>query len=621
MNPKEKALLSRPNFSDESEVRQGKTEKRGTKMSSPPPPPPALVLGSRKSDLAVWQAREVRRLLQGARAAPRLRALGYARAVAIETEGARGDAQTEAPLAALAAADPGIFTKELEVGLLAPRGAGAGGGGGAGGSGEDGGGEAVGGAAPASHAGRFVYDLAVHSLKDMPTRLPRGLLLAGVTRRDDPRDALVLSAARAAAAAAAAAAGAAPPRGLAGLPAGSVVGTSSVRREAALRRDFPHLEVRSVRGNLHTRLRKLDGLWTPADGNGNIGAGAGAGAVAGAAAGAAAPSPLQAAAADAAAANAAPAVTPPPPLPPPQQPQQQQQHYDALILAAAGLKRLGWGARASALLSPLDFPHCVGQGALGLEARAGDAAAQALARCASHGPSALRCLAERAFLARLEGGCQVPIGVHSYFDGGLLDDDSAGQDLGGAGSGSGSAAGAARSPAASAPAPAARRGGAPPDADGAPAAPERVRTLTLHGTVTAPDGGRSVTGSVSEAVLVPDTDGDGLDDGPDGLGGGYEAEAEAGAGAGDAAQQGAVITAAQWARMCEDGARVGQALAAALLRAGAADILGAQWAARAAPASAPAPAPGDAAAEAGAGPESAGPRALTYGAAEEALDR
>ena len=216
---------------------------------------------------------------------------------------AHGDQVLNVPLKDIVVKTPGLFTKELEDGLL-------------------------------SNA----YDVVVHSLKDVPTTLPAGLVIAGITEREDPRDALVVNAKHKG------------KGGLRGLPAGAVIGTSSVRREAILRRDFPWFEIRLIRGNVNTRLRKLD------DGE-----------------------------------------------------------YDAIILAVAGLNRLGeaFARRAEQVLDPEAFPYGVSQGALGLECRADATDVCAMLAAIGHGPTTRRCLAERALLRHLQGGCQVPLGVHT----------------------------------------------------------------------------------------------------------------------------------------------------------------------------------------------------------------
>ncbi|KAK7516296.1 porphobilinogen deaminase [Phyllosticta citriasiana] len=198
-------------------------------------------------------------------------------------------------------------------------------------------------------------DMIVHSLKDMPTTLPPKLSIGAIFPREDPRDAFVLKASLHDASN--------TPQypTLASLPPNSIIGTSSVRRAAQLKRRYPHLRFADVRGNLGTRLAKLDGTWTPDD----------------------------------------PATVVP--------------EYSALILAAAGLKRLDLGRRITALLSAREggMLHAVGQGALGIEVRAGDARAQKLLSRVGCERSARACLAERALMRALEGGCSVPIGVET----------------------------------------------------------------------------------------------------------------------------------------------------------------------------------------------------------------
>lgn len=465
--------------------------------------PTHFIIGSRKSDLALWQARHVHALLSE----PGLN-------IEIRTEAAMGDNVLDKPLAALASAHPGIFTKELEVGLLA--------------------GEANPSLRPpASSTGPLVgYDVAVHSLKDMPTSLPPGLVLAGIGSREDPRDAFVVAARHAGAV-----------RSLADLPPGAVVGTSSLRREAVLRALYPRLTICSVRGNLNTRIKKLD--TPPGDASSS-------------ASGSSSSSSSSSSSADttgAAAAAAAPV-----------------QHYDALVLAAAGLIRMGWRDRITSYLDPQDFPYGVGQGALGIEVRADDAAAAALAHRITHGGTALRCLAERAFLNKLQGGCQVPIGVFSYYDGEEAADWTHGD---AAAEGASSSSGSSRSTSTSTSSTSVGgRAPAPAPAD------ERVRTLTLHGTVMSTDGSHRITGSVAEPVLVP-------------LGAPASGSSGSSSGSSSSSSAGLGVSSEQWSRMVADATRIGRALADRLLAAGAADILGPLTA----------------------------PRPITYGAAEAALDR
>jgi hydroxymethylbilane synthase len=246
-----------------------------------------LVIASRGSQLALWQARWAER---------RLAAQGHE--CRIEIIKTTGDKITDVPLAK--AGTKGLFTKEIEEALLDGR------------------------------AG-----LAVHSLKDLPVELPEGLVLAAVPEREDPRDAVV-------------------GRRLADLPAGAKVGTSSLRRAAQLHRLRPDLTVEPVRGNLDTRLRKLD-----------------------------------------------------------------QGQYDAIVLAAAGLKRLGWAGRIAEILAPEVMCPAAGQGALAIETRSSGAG---LLACGSldHPATHAAVTAERAVLAALGGGCQVPIGAHATVQDGRL---------------------------------------------------------------------------------------------------------------------------------------------------------------------------------------------------------
>ncbi|MGO4884318.1 MAG: hydroxymethylbilane synthase [Bryobacteraceae bacterium] len=244
-----------------------------------------LIIASRGSQLALWQAHWVE---------AQLARLGYpSRIDIIKTT---GDKITDVPLAQVGA--KGLFTKEIEEALLDGR-----------------------------------ADLAVHSLKDLPTELPEGLVLAATPEREDPRDALV-------------------GKRLADLPKGAKLGTSSLRRAAQLRKLRPDLRIEAVRGNLDTRLRKLD-----------------------------------------------------------------QGQYDAIVLAAAGLKRLGWEDRIAEILSPDIVCPAVGQGALAIETGGtGLLACQEL----NHQPTHYAVTAERALLASLGGGCQVPIGAYATVSGNRL---------------------------------------------------------------------------------------------------------------------------------------------------------------------------------------------------------
>jgi hydroxymethylbilane synthase len=236
-----------------------------------------LVIASRGSQLALWQARWVSAQLSAA-----------GKECRIEIIKTTGDKITDVPLAKVGT--KGLFTKEIEEALLDGR----------------------------AH-------LAVHSLKDLPTELPEGLVLGAVPQREDPRDAVVGCK-------------------LEDLPLGAKVGTSSLRRAAQLRQLRPDLLVESIRGNLDTRLRKLD-----------------------------------------------------------------EGQYDAILLAAAGLKRLGWGDRIAEILSPEQMCPAVGQGALAIETRAGFDGVAILDHTDTH----IAVLAERGVLGALGGGCQVPIGAYA----------------------------------------------------------------------------------------------------------------------------------------------------------------------------------------------------------------
>jgi hydroxymethylbilane synthase len=251
---------------------------------------------SRKSQLALIQTHWVRDELQ--KHFPEL-------AFDIVTMETQGDKVLDVSLSKIG--DKGLFTQELEDTML-----------------------------------RGDSDFAVHSLKDLPTRLPKGLMLGCVTEREDPADALVMHESH-------------KDKTLATLPEGSVIGTSSLRRLAQLRHHYPHLAFKDIRGNLNTRLRKLD-----------------------------------------------------------------EGDYDGIILAVAGLIRMDMGDRIHEILLPDISLHAVGQGALGIECRTGDEEILKLLAVLSHGPTTARCLAERAFLRELEGGCQVPIGVNTVLDGDSL---------------------------------------------------------------------------------------------------------------------------------------------------------------------------------------------------------
>lgn len=183
---------------------------------------------------------------------------------------------------------------------------------------------------------RNEVDLVVHSLKDLPTALPPGFTIGAVLRRENPFDAVVLHPKHA-------------NKTLDLLPQNSIIGTSSLRRAAQLKRRYPHLEFKDIRGNLNTRLKKLD----------------------------------------------------------------EKEDFAAIILAAAGLKRMGWEDRIGQVLTPEESMYAVGQGALAVEVRARDTDILEMVSVLHDPETVLRCIAERAFLKRLEGGCSVPVAVHT----------------------------------------------------------------------------------------------------------------------------------------------------------------------------------------------------------------
>jgi hydroxymethylbilane synthase len=244
-----------------------------------------LAIGSRGSKLALWQAHWVK---------ARLEELGCE--CRIEIIHTTGDKITDVALSKVGT--KGLFTKEIEEALL-------------GGS----------------------IDLAVHSLKDMPTEVPGGLTLAAMPVREDARDAVV-------------------GKTIAQLPVGARVGTSSLRRTAQLRALRTDLVIENIRGNVDTRLRKLD-----------------------------------------------------------------EGQYDAILLASAGLLRLGWHDRIAELLEPETMCPAVGQGALTIETRDDGGTAFEICRRMDDQSTRIAVTAERAVLATLGGGCQVPIGAYATVDG------------------------------------------------------------------------------------------------------------------------------------------------------------------------------------------------------------
>ena len=249
-------------------------------------------VGSRGSALALRQTEEVLEKLR-----PLHPELEF-RVVTVRTQ---GDANASAPLAGMGL---GIFVKEIEQQLLESQ-----------------------------------LDMAVHSLKDLPTRLPDGLSLGAVLHRQDPRDVLVSSSGG----------------GLSELPEGARIGTSSPRRESQIRDRCPQVTVLPIRGNVETRLQKAHG-----------------------------------------------------------------EEYDGVVLAAAGLIRLGLTEQISEYLSPQEFVPPPGQGVLAVEVRADDDRTLDMLRPVEHRPTRYAITAERAFLETLGGGCQVPVGAYARSEGQLL---------------------------------------------------------------------------------------------------------------------------------------------------------------------------------------------------------
>lgn len=245
-----------------------------------------LIVGTRGSQLALWQAGWVKR---------QLKALAPNLSVILKRIQTSGDKIQDVPLAKIGG--KGLFVKEIEEALL-----------------------------------RREIDLAVHSMKDVPSVLPEGLEIICVPEREDPRDALI---------------------GRDGLclkdiPRGGRVGTSSLRRQAQLLHFRPDLQIAVLRGNVDTRLRKL-----------------------------------------------------------------RENHFDAIILAASGLKRLGWDQEITEYLSVKVSLPAIGQGSLGLEGRKDDNFVRELVGQIEHPSTRIAMTAERAFLTRLEGGCQIPLAGHA----------------------------------------------------------------------------------------------------------------------------------------------------------------------------------------------------------------
>ncbi len=255
--------------------------------------PARVVIATRESALAMWQARHIESRL--AEHYPHL-------SISLLGMTTEGDRKLGSSLAKIGG--KGLFVKELEDALAEGR-----------------------------------ADIAVHSLKDVPMHLPAGFALGAILDRADPRDAFVSSTYAT----------------LSALPPGACVGTSSLRRESQLRAAFPHLRIEPLRGNVQTRLRKLD-----------------------------------------------------------------EGAYDAIILAAAGLKRLGLEHRIAATIAPEDMLPAVGQGALAIECRSDRADMLALLKVLHHDATAACVAAERALSRALAGSCNVPLAGYAEITGARL---------------------------------------------------------------------------------------------------------------------------------------------------------------------------------------------------------
>jgi hydroxymethylbilane synthase len=255
-----------------------------------------ITIGTRGSLLALWQTNWVKEQLEN---------LHPGIEVEISVISTKGDRVLDVSLPKLGEQGKGLFTKELEDALFEHR-----------------------------------ADLAVHSLKDLPTELPPGLKIGAICEREDVRDALVARG---------------EIKSFDELPQRALIGTSSLRRQAQLLAARPDLVIEPIRGNVDTRLRKLD-----------------------------------------------------------------EGAYDAIVLAAAGLHRLGHANRITECLGEELMVPAVGQGALAIETRAEDSMIDEIIRALDHNPTRLACTAERAFLKGLGGGCLVPIAAHATIQGDLM---------------------------------------------------------------------------------------------------------------------------------------------------------------------------------------------------------
>ncbi len=251
-----------------------------------------VVIGTRKSKLALWQAEWVKSEIE--KMTPGLK-------VELNKITTTGDKILDVPLAKVGG--KGLFVKEIEEALL-----------------------------------RGEADIAVHSMKDVPVDFPKGLHLAVICKREDPRDAFITKISNFKF----------QISNFKNLPHGAAIGTSSLRRMCQLLNIRPDLKIMQLRGNLDTRLRKLD-----------------------------------------------------------------EGQFDAIILAAAGVKRLGWAERITEVLEPEISLPAIGQGAIGIECRIDDKFTNKLIESLNHPETAVCVRAERAFLKKLEGGCQVPIAAYA----------------------------------------------------------------------------------------------------------------------------------------------------------------------------------------------------------------
>lgn len=245
-----------------------------------------LVIGSRGSQLALWQTNHIKSSLEALH--PKL-------SIRVEIIKTLGDKILDSPLSKIG--DKGLFTKEIEYALIEKR-----------------------------------IDLAVHSLKDIPTELPDGLIIGAILKREDVRDVFIANKRRG--------------KRFSELPSNAVIATGSLRRKCQLLRHRPDFTIVDIRGNLNTRMQKLD-----------------------------------------------------------------ESDWEGMILAKAGVTRLGWEASITDILPTDLMLPAVGQGALAIELRADDSQIQELVDPLHHEPTAHAVMCERALLRRLEGGCQVPIGA------------------------------------------------------------------------------------------------------------------------------------------------------------------------------------------------------------------